>query len=286
MYYMENRDQLLIDEFSLPFGGKLRKDNRWVKMADLIPWEDIEEIYVRNMSQENGRYAYSARIAFGAIYIKEYGNLTDVETVNAIAENPYMQYFLGLKEFRDTPLFDSSMMVHFRKRFPVEDLAKINECICTGKWPEDMRNVDRNDLDDTESNDENSNDNDPPTTSDNASSHKGKRNKNTSKKKQKKQKKNRGKLLMDATVAPADIKYPTDIDLLNRSRELLETAINILWKHVPHNGHKLPYSAKKARKAYLALAKSKKWTNVSCRKAISEQLRYVELATAKLEKLN
>ena len=47
---------------------------------------------------------------------------------------------------------------------------------------------------------------------------KGKKNRNTSKKKQKKQRKaqkNRGKLILDATVAPADIKYPTDIYLLN-----------------------------------------------------------------------
>lgn len=53
----------------------------------------------------------------------------------------------------------------------------------------------------------------------------GKKDKNTSKKKlkrEKKQKENRGKLIMDATVAPADIKYPTDIDLLNKSREHLE----------------------------------------------------------------
>ena len=72
--------------------------------------------------------------------------------------------------------------------------------------------------------------------------------------------KNRGKLLMDATVAPADIKYPTDIDLLNKSREHLESAVDILWNEVPHKGHKLPYSAKKARKSYLALSKSMRWT--------------------------
>lgn len=74
----------------------------------------------------------------------------------------------------------------------------------------------------------------------------------------------------------------TDIDLLNKSREHLETAIDILWKELPHNGHKLPYSAKKARKSYLSLTKSKRWTKVKCRKAISEQLRYIELATVQL----
>ena len=59
-----------------------------------------------------------------------------------------MQYFLGLTAFQAEPLFDSSMMVHFRKRFPVEEVAKINEYICTGVWSEQQRNVDRNDAQD------------------------------------------------------------------------------------------------------------------------------------------
>ncbi len=188
---------------------------------------------------------------------------------------------LGLHEFHDEPLFDPSMMVHFRKRFPVEEVAKINEYVCTGRWPEEERNVDRND----------ESLNPPANTAIEAeavcvpSKRSEKSNRNTSKKKQKRRKKNRGKILMDATVAPADIKYPTDIDLLNKSREHLETAIEILWKEVPHTGHKLPYSAKKARKSYLKLAKSKKWTKTKCRKAIGEQLEYIELAAKRLDAL-
>ena len=85
-------------------------------------------------------------------------------------------------------------------------------------------------------------------------------------------------------MAPADIKYPTDIDLLNQCREHLETAVNILWQYVEHLSHKLPYSAKKARKSYLKLAKSKKWTQAKCRKVIGEQLRYIELASNQLQK--
>ncbi len=61
-----------------------------------------------------------------------------------------MQYFLGLHESHGEPLFDPSMLVRFRKWFPVEELAKINEFICTGRWPEAQRNVDRNDEDDHE----------------------------------------------------------------------------------------------------------------------------------------
>lgn len=240
----------------MPFGGNLLKTNRWVRLASIIPWEHIEDVYMESVDLEQGRPATPSRVAFGAIFIKENDNLTDEGTVAAIAENPYMQYFLGLTAFQAEPLFDSSMMTHFRKRFPVEFVAKVNEYVCTGVWPEQQRNVDRNDTQD-----ENNHPNPPDANIQEKSAQSGKKNKNTSKKKlkkEKKQKKNCGKLIMDATVAPADIKYPTNIDLLNKSREHLETAVDILWEEAPHKGHKLPYSKKKARKFHLSLAKRKK----------------------------
>jgi len=287
MYYIEDKDQLVIENFSMPFGGKLNPKNRWVRLAGIMPWEQIEEIYLRTMSVETGRRAFPSRIAFGSIYIKQSENLTDEGCVTAIQENPYMQYFLGLHEFRQTPLFDASMMVHFRKRFPVEEVARINEYVCTGKWPEDGRNVDRNDDDPPAQLDAPSDDSDQRDDNQSVSgkSAKGRKNPNTSKKKTRKKKKNRGKLIMDATVAPSDIKYPTDIDLLNQCREHYETAINILWAKTPHTGHKLPYSAKSARKSYLNVAKSKKWTAKKVRKAIGEQLNYIEKAQKRFAQL-
>lgn len=284
MYIREDDNQLSIEEFFIPFGGKLLKTNRWVRFAGIMPWERIEEIYMASLS-DKGRPSLPARIAFGAIFIKENDNLTDEGTVSAIQENPYMQYFLGLHSFQAEPLFDSSMMVHFRKRFPVEEISKINEYVCTGKWPEEQRDVDRND-EPSENNNDQDDDQNPPASG--GSGKVSKKNKNTSKKKlkqEKKRKKNRGKLILDATVAPADIKFPTDNDILNKSREHLEHAIGILWAKVPHHGHKLPYSRKSARKSYLSLAKSKKWTAQKCRTVIGAQLRYIELASKRLEEL-
>ena len=150
MYYQEVRGQLTIEEFFQPFGGRLRKDNRWVRLAAIMPWEYIEKVYIEHLSGETGRPAIPSRIAFGAIFIKEFCHLTDEDTVQQLQENSYMQYFVGLHEFCAEPLFDPSMMVHFRKRFPVEEVAKINEYVCTGKWPEEQRNVDRNDNEDDE----------------------------------------------------------------------------------------------------------------------------------------
>jgi IS5 family transposase len=41
----EYRYQLSFKDFSLPFGGKLSGDNRWIKLADLIPWDELEVYY-------------------------------------------------------------------------------------------------------------------------------------------------------------------------------------------------------------------------------------------------
>ena len=91
MYYSTDYDQLPLEDFYLPFGGLLDPKNRWVKLSRIMPWEKIEEIYLRTMSVETGRRAYSSRIAFGSIYIKEYRKFTDEECVAEIQENPYMQ---------------------------------------------------------------------------------------------------------------------------------------------------------------------------------------------------
>jgi len=112
-------------------------ENRWVKLSEAMPWDKIEEHYIQHMSEDNGLGAISSRIAFGSLYAKETLNLTDAEVVEQISENPYLQYFMGLEEYQSRPLFDSSMMVYFRRRFKPEFIAQVNEYICTGKWSGD-----------------------------------------------------------------------------------------------------------------------------------------------------
>ena len=270
MYKSIDDNQISLDEFFLPFGGNLDERNRWVKLSKLMPWSYIDEVYGRSFDDTMGRTAISSRIAFGSIYIKEQEKLTDKGCVSFIQENPYAQYFLGLNRFYSEPLFDSSMMVHFRKRFPAEEVNRINEYICLGRWPDEDKNDDKNDKGsgDSEKN--------------------GKPNPNTSKKKLKNLKKaqqNKGKLLMDATVAPSDIRYPTDISILNQSREIIEKAVDCVWKHAKHHGHKLPYSKKKARKSYLNIAKSKKPRQRAIQSAIKDQLGYIESGILQLHRL-
>jgi hypothetical protein len=66
-----------------------------------------------------------------------------------------------------------------------------------------------------------------------------------------------GKLIMDATVEPQAIRYPTDLSMLNEARELTELIIDKLHAQADFKKKPQIYS-RKARQAYLAIAKQKR----------------------------
>ena len=76
-------------------------------------------------------------------------------------------------------------------------------------------------------------------------------------------KENRGKLILDATCAPADISYPTDFKLLNEAREKLEHIIDVLHKPLKGTRKKPRTYRNRARKEYLSIAKQR---NISSKK--------------------
>ena len=129
MYKKHHNGQLSIEEFHIPFGGRLDPENRWVLFSSLMPWEELEETYAPQFSPTTGAPAKPIRLAFGALFIKQRLGLSDEETVELIRENPYTQFFLGFSGYSSKAPFDPSMMVHFRKRFTKEDLNRINELI-------------------------------------------------------------------------------------------------------------------------------------------------------------
>lgn len=205
MYRKRPRQQLTFD-FALPFGGKLRKDNRWVILADLIPWDEIEDQYATLFEgSDTGGEGKPCRVALGALIIKERLSITDRETVEQISENPYLQYFLGFSAYKDEEPFDHSSMVHFRKRFTKEMLAEINEQILANKLTQERdqavtSQTESSPQDDGSDSKQDASDDDAPSDGTN----------------------NSGKLIIDATCTPADITFPTDLKLLNEAREKTE----------------------------------------------------------------
>ena len=239
MYRKNNPHQLEFQNFSLPFGGELSGDNRWVILAEQIPWQRIDQEYGELFNEDEGCPAKAARVGFGALIIKERLGATDRETVEQIRENPYLQYFLGFAAYSNETPFHHSLMTHFRKRFSKEILAQINEMIVADA----MNQI-------PEVADESSDDDDQPS--------------------------NNGKLIVDATCTPADITYPTDLNLLNDAREKTEEIIDTM--HSPFIGKKRKPRTyrQKARKDYLAVAKQKKPGYKKILKAIGKQLRYLK----------
>jgi len=255
--YRHNVKQFPFDDFFLPFGGHLRGDNRWIRLSEEIPWELVEELYVSKLRTNFGAPAHAARMAFGSLLIKERLRLSDEETVAQITENPYLQYFIGLKEFQKKAPFDSSQMVYFRKRFTAEAIEQINEAIAVAKVREHLKEHDDSpSTDDTPPRDSSSSQKDAP-------------------EEPEEKIKNEGKLLVDATCTPADVAYPTDLNLLNKAREKAEQIIDTLHGTRRDRTRKPRTYRQKARKQYLAVARSKRPGRKKVRKAIGQQLRFL-----------
>jgi hypothetical protein len=244
---------MTVEDFVGLMGGKLSAENRWVKMAKIMPWDMIEEIYAKTFKNNNteGRPPIPARMAFGALFIKENESFPQRMTMQHIAENVYMQYFLGLTEFHPEPLFDSSMLTYIAARFSKEDMKRINEEL----YRRMQQQKDEKAGDGPPSND-------PPANGSGS---------------------NKGTMILDATVAPADIRYPTDISLLDECREDTEQIIDNVWEKTDRKGHKTAYNRKKARKGYLKIAKQRKPRRKQVRQAVREQLECVEKNVDSLE---
>lgn len=255
---------LIIPGFETPFDQSLDPNNRWVILSKGIPWDRLVGIYDHQLGKSNfGATKINGRIAIGSLIIKYMNNLSDRDVVNQLQENIYMQYFVGLSSFCSQPLFDPSLMVEFRNRLGLDQINEINELVI--KYWQDERSETLND-DEIDGKNEGIDDQDQVTTLEDEGKDTVQLEGDDIEKK--------GILLMDATVAPQDISYPTDLNLLSEGREMLETLIDIL--HEQSTKQKKPRTYREiARKDYLKVAQNRNPSKKIIRKAIKKQLQYV-----------
>lgn len=297
------QNQLTLDCFESPFGD-LDRNNRWVKLSDNIPWDSIVSLYRRHHPPKGtGRRSLSPRILIGAVMIKHLNDYDDRETIEQIKENIYLQYFLGFTGFSTEAPFDASVFVDIRKKLTPDLLESISERllgITKDKLLPDHATLQV----EREESGRPDKDDDPP--SENDITHKG-------------------ELLMDATVTPQAIAYPTDLNLLNDGRDMSEKIIDFLWDHykekVRESKEALAFLLRpstvlasnmdlafekahykqiintfselkkprtyreKARKDYLKTAQNKRPGKTKIRKAIGKQLRYLKRDIKHIETL-
>lgn len=116
-----------------------------------------------------------------------------------IRETPYYQYFLGYLGYEDKIQLVPSLLVEFRKRLSEDVLNEIIEMIIE-------YDAQKNNDDDENKNNQNGGHNDEQQGTQESTE-------------------NAGMLILDATCAPQNIRYPQDIELLNETREKLEDMI-------------------------------------------------------------
>jgi hypothetical protein len=264
MIRYHSQKQLSLAEFDWPFQTALDEGNRWVKLSECIPWDELAEGYYQGLVNTHGRPTKDARLVIGAVIIKHKLCLSDRETVAQIQENPYLQYFVGLPGYQMEAPFVPSLFVEIRKRMgqSVFDVfqSAIIDSVEEAKARRKKISREKPDQDDNE----------PPSASEDGSPDK--------------EQEHEGKLILDATVAPQAIRYPTDLSLLNEAREFSEQIIDELypktdWKKKPRTYRE------KARKAFLAIVKQRRPSGKVRRRGIKQQLQYLRRNLGHIERL-
>ena len=87
-----------------------------VKLAQIVDWDRLDQIFGETFCPDNGRPAVSTRLMVALHYLKYTFNLSDEDVVAGWVENPYWQYFSGMKYFEHKPPIHPSSMTRWRKR--------------------------------------------------------------------------------------------------------------------------------------------------------------------------
>lgn len=169
---------------------RLPKTNRWVQMGDALPWGEYEKVYNERLKNDKvGASNRPGRMVIAALIIKHKLSLSDEETILTIQENPYMQYMCGLTEYSDQPIFDPSLFTTIRKRITIEDVNALT--LELAKKAQQKKYKDDNDEDNTFSGKTQPTD-----------------------------------VKADATCADAEVRYPTDIDLIEDGSKYIDRMID------------------------------------------------------------
>ena len=285
--------------FRTPFDQQLDPKNRWVIMADLVPWDELATVFFDSLSHNHGRATIDLRIILGALMVKHLEDLSDEATILYIQENIYAQFFVGLTAFQRDPVFSSSLFVEIRRRLGKKGSDKLNEILILhahklkairhkptrkaksdgshGGLQESARNLNHteqnNDIqvEQTEFHNTNSpatHPSDPSASEESTGDQAAVKTQATIP--------NRGVLYLDATVAPQYISFPTDSRLLCEARVILEAIIDSifdkysLWQKKPRTYRRL------ASQNTLAFLKKRKHTKAEINKFNKYQLRLLK----------
>ncbi|MFC1484886.1 IS5 family transposase [bacterium] len=82
-----------------PYSGKIDENNRWIKLANLVPWENLNVIYQKYFAEEKIKQVKKCRLILGLMLGQILIKLSDRDVLDYFHENPYFQYFCGCETF-------------------------------------------------------------------------------------------------------------------------------------------------------------------------------------------
>ena len=112
-------EQLPIFKELTPYSGQIDSNNRWIKLAKLVPWEEMDEIYQKHVDTKKLSVIKNCRLIMGLILGQMFLELSDREIVDYFHENPYFQYFWGKETFvakLDSKIIHPSLLSKRRRR--------------------------------------------------------------------------------------------------------------------------------------------------------------------------
>ena len=275
--------ELSLQLFRTPFDAALSPQNRWVRMADLVPWDEMATVFLRSMSVAEGRPSVDLRTVLGTLLVKHIENLSDERTIEYIQENIYAQYFVGLSSFQAEPVFVPHLLVTIRKRLGEQGSKAVNDMLIAqahrlrvikhrtrpsdqvppppppppppsppkqeAQQPDDEHNkaVEAS----AKAEDTKPPSSPPPP-------------------------RNRGTLIVDATVAPVGIAYPTDSRLLAECRRIAEGLIDALYMSDRSLWPTKPRTYRReAKRSEIDFSKKRRKTKREIRRQVKKQAAYV-----------
>ena len=271
--------------FETPFHKHLNASNRWVVLAKKMPWDELVNVYQKQMNNsKTGADGINPRVVIGSLIIKHMCDLSDRETVQQIQENMYMQYFLGFSSFSDEEPFDASLFVEFRKRLGAEQINAINEKILKLSIAQQKQVPSHKKKDDEPPRQLQTAITEKPAVAEQTAAEASEEAVLLKPEEQPSVVTHHGQLIVDATACPQDISFPTDLNLLDNARVKSEELIDVLYKAGLHQKKPRTYR-KVARKVYLKTAQKKVKSKKEIRSAIRKQLGFVNRNIKNIVKL-
>ena len=157
-----------------PYSGQIDQNNRWIKLAELVPWDEMDVLYRRYFDNGKQSVIKTSRLILGLMLGQMLLELGDRPILEYFHENPYFQYFCGQDTFvvkTNKSIIHHSLLSKRRKRLGKGYVLQFEREVLEILKQKGLI--------------------------------KGK------------------KLILDATVFPANITYPNDVKLLNTVREYL-----------------------------------------------------------------